>query len=66
MGSCCHGANGTDCIIPVPIGTIVRQEGDEEAGTSLAELLHAGQRALLAQGGRGGRGNASFKTGRNT
>ena len=50
----------------VPCGTIVRGEEDEEHGTALAELLTHGQRALLAQGGRGGRGNASFKTGKNT
>ena len=53
-GSSRHGAAGTDFIIPVPLGTIVRQDGDEESGTALAELLQAGQRALLAQGGRGG------------
>ena len=50
----------------VPIGTIFRADGDAEEGTALAELLVPGQRALLAQGGRGGRGNASFKTARNT
>ena len=52
--------------LQVPCGTIVRGEEDEEHGTALAELLLHGQRALLAQGGRGGRGNASFKTAKNT
>jgi GTP-binding protein len=39
--------------------------GDEEAGEVLAELLRPGDRALLLAGGRGGRGNTSFKSGIN-
>ncbi len=38
----------------------------DEDDPPLAELITAGQRALLVPGGRGGRGNNSFKTGRNT
>ncbi|XP_073128939.1 GTP-binding protein OBGC, chloroplastic-like [Henckelia pumila] len=55
------GAKGEDMLIKVPPGTVVR----EANGSVLFEVLHPGQRALLLPGGRGGRGNASFKTGMN-
>ncbi|XP_057771995.1 GTP-binding protein OBGC, chloroplastic [Salvia miltiorrhiza] len=55
------GAKGEDLVVKVPPGTVVRESG----GDVLFELLHPGQRALLLPGGRGGRGNASFKTGTN-
>ncbi|KAL3648863.1 hypothetical protein CASFOL_005266 [Castilleja foliolosa] len=61
QGSQKYGAKGEDVVIKVPPGTIVRETG----GEALFELLHPGQRALLLPGGRGGRGNASFKTGVN-
>jgi GTP-binding protein len=61
-GSDKTGAMGEDLRIPVPPGTLVR---DTETGEVLADLVHPGQEALIARGGRGGRGNASFKTQRN-
>lgn len=50
----------------VPPGTILRDAGAEPGAPPLAELIQPGQKALIAVGGRGGRGNLSFKTGRNT
>ncbi len=52
-----NGANGTDLRIPVPVGTLAR---DIETGERLGELLKEGEEAVIARGGRGGRGNASF------
>ena len=56
-----HGVKGLDCIIPVPPGTIVR----DQYGVLAGELNQNGQRMLVAKGGRGGRGNEHFKTPRN-
>ena len=61
-GSDKTGAMGADLHIPVPVGTIVR---DGESDEVLADLLRDGQEVLIAKGGRGGRGNAAFKSSRN-
>lgn len=52
-----HGKHGKDTTILVPCGTIVR---DADTGLAIADLTEAGQRVLVASGGRGGRGNARF------
>lgn len=66
QGSKMHGAKGEDAVVKVPPGTVVRAAGkDGVPGDILLELLHPGDRALLLPGGRGGRGNASFKSGAN-
>ncbi|MCI2425477.1 GTPase ObgE [Candidatus Acetothermia bacterium] len=54
-----QGYSGDDTIIHVPIGTVVR---DSVTGEILADLSHSGAEILLARGGEGGRGNASFVT----
>ena len=57
------------CPVPlpqVPPGTIVRARGAGEDDPPLSELLVPGDRALMAVGGRGGRGNLAFKSSRNT
>ncbi|MFN8037214.1 MAG: GTPase ObgE [Acidimicrobiia bacterium] len=51
-----HGANGTDLVVTVPEGTIVK----DRDGAVLADLVHHGDTFLAARGGRGGRGNARF------
>jgi len=65
-GAMQDGANGDDMEIRVPAGTIIRLKDASEDEPPLAELLKPGERALLLVGGRGGRGNLSFKTGKNT
>ncbi|MCS7187112.1 MAG: GTPase ObgE [Armatimonadetes bacterium] len=59
QGSNKHGANGEDLIIRVPPGTVVY---DQDTGELLADLVKPGQRVVVARGGKGGRGNASFAT----
>jgi GTP-binding protein len=56
------GADGQDYIIPVPPGTVVR---DADSGQLLADLLEPGQQAIVASGGRGGRGNTAFRSSTN-
>jgi GTP-binding protein len=56
------GAMGEDLRIPVPPGTLAY---DADTGDLLADLTRPGQEALVARGGRGGRGNAAFKSARN-
>lgn len=61
------GAKGEDVVVKVAPGTVIREAGSDgiTEGEVLLELLHPGQRAMLLPGGRGGRGNASFKSGTN-
>ncbi len=59
MGSNKTGRSGEDVILPVPPGTIVR---DTRTGEILAEILAGWQEAIVARGGRGGKGNSFFAT----
>ncbi len=51
-----HGRKGTDLVLAVPVGTVVR----DEQGTMLADLAEPGSRVVILEGGRGGRGNAAL------
>jgi len=57
-----QGQKGEDVYLTVPPGTVVR---DAETGQVLADLTIAGQKALVARGGRGGLGNAAFASSTN-
>jgi GTPase len=62
MGKDRHGANGTDAILKVPVGTQIYEEDGE---TLLADFTEVGERITLAHGGNGGFGNAYFKSSTN-
>ena len=62
MGRNRSGAKGESITIKVPPGTQIFAEDNE---TLLADLTEPGQRALLAEGGNGGFGNAHFKSSTN-
>lgn len=61
-GSNRTGRSGADLELAVPRGTVVR---DVATGEVLGELVEAGERVVVARGGRGGRGNAAFATSTN-
>jgi len=61
-GKCLTGKDGEDCLILVPTGTeIYNHENDE----MIADLTEDGQEILIAEGGKGGRGNHRFATSTN-
>ncbi|MFI6504132.1 GTPase ObgE [Nonomuraea typhae] len=57
QGSNRDGANGGDVVLPVPNGTVVKDAG---TGEVLVDLVGAGTRYVIAQGGHGGLGNAAL------
>jgi GTP-binding protein len=67
QGSNRTGHSGANMELAVPIGTLVYEKGDDPDASPrlLADLAEDGQRVLVAQGGRGGLGNARFATSTN-
>lgn len=59
MGRDMHGKNGKNLIIPVPLGTLIK---DFETGEVLYDLTEEDQEFIAVKGGRGGLGNAHFKS----
>lgn len=53
-----YGKDGKDIVLPVPCGTVI----EDEKGNVLADLVKEGDTYLAVKGGRGGRGNAMFKS----
>ncbi len=61
-GSLCKGANGKDIYLDVPLGTVAK---NAETGEILFEITEDGEEKVLVRGGRGGLGNANFKSATN-
>jgi len=61
-GSNCTGREGEDVVLKVPVGTIVY---DDASGEVVHDFSGPDERVIVARGGRGGRGNAQFKTSTN-
>jgi GTPase len=59
QGSDRHGRNADDIMIAVPCGSVIR---DQESGEQIADLVEPGRQVIVARGGRGGHGNAWFKS----
>jgi GTP-binding protein len=62
LGSRKTGPSGSDIVLEVPCGTIIR---DTDSGKTLGDLVSHSDEITVAQGGRGGRGNAEFATSTN-
>ena len=59
MGKKMHGKDGKDLVIPLPVGTVIK---DADTKDTLIDLDGKGMEAVVAKGGRGGLGNAHFAT----
>lgn len=59
QGKNMHGYWGEDLVVKVPVGTVIRDDDTDEV---IADLIKPGQEVIVAQGGRGGRGNARFSS----
>ncbi|TVQ80077.1 MAG: GTPase ObgE [Bradymonadales bacterium] len=57
-GKDCDGRSAEDLVIPVPLGTRLHDEKSKETW----DITEAGQKLLMASGGKGGRGNRSFRS----
>jgi GTP-binding protein len=57
-----HGRSGKDCLIEVPVGSVIK---NTESGEVLADIAVAGDSLVIAKGGAGGMGNPHFASGTN-
>lgn len=57
-----HGRNGVDCVIRVPVGTLIL---DVDTSAVVADLVEGGQKVVVARGGKGGAGNTHFASSTN-
>ena len=55
----CYGKKGEDLIIPVPLGTVVK---DRATGNIVCDIFYDGEKKLILKGGAGGKGNVKFCT----
>ncbi len=55
----CHGANGEDCVIRVPAGTVIREA---ETGQVITDMSYENKREIVLKGGNGGKGNMNYAT----
>lgn len=55
----CHGANGSDLVVKVPAGTIIKEA---ESGKVITDMSHGNTKEVLLKGGRGGKGNQHYAT----
>ena len=62
QGKCKTGKHGNDIVIEIPPGTVVSDYG---TGQTIKDFAKPGEKYIIAKGGRGGRGNAHFKTSTN-
>lgn len=58
-GRRCHGADGDDCILKVPNGTVIREA---DSGKVIADMSHDNRQVTVLRGGRGGKGNQHYAT----
>ncbi len=62
MGKDCHGKNGEELILKIPVGTVIK---DFDTDETLVDLTEDGESYVCLKGGRGGKGNAHFKSSTN-
>jgi GTP-binding protein len=62
LGKKKHGRNGAECVVNVPVGSLIKDADTEEV---LADLTENGQSIVVAKGGEGGRGNTHFASSTN-
>jgi obg family GTPase cgtA len=55
----CHGADGSDLVVKVPEGTVVKEA---ETGKVIVDMSHDCKREVILKGGRGGKGNMNYAT----